>query len=77
MEYLPLQTLLNKENVSKYGEIGKILGSGTYGNVSIRGNVAVKKMMKERFSATVLREISILLNLHYINIVKIYDIFDD
>lgn len=76
MQYHPVRKLQGIKSIDGYGKVEKIIGKGSYGEVSIRNLVAVKscKVFPETIGSIV-REVSCLINLNHINIVQILDVF--
>ena len=75
----PKRQLYNYSTVGDYGTVGKSLGCGTYGYVSVRGKTAIKTSYKIKdesgLNPSTEKEIAILINLNHINIVEILDVF--
>lgn len=77
ISYSPKRKLVGKNSPKEYGKKGNVLGKGAYGSVKTRGDFAVKTSDRDNggLNNATEREISILLNLDYINIVSILDVF--
>lgn len=83
LKYSIRQNLQKYLNLEQYGPIKRRIGRGTYGIVYERDNVAIKKYKtptdnkndEDLLTQSIIREISILINLDHINIVKILDVF--